>query len=189
MEIIECVCLDWNDDWKQSVRTIRKLNQLIYSRLEPSLAFERAVLECFDAAMIEFENLVLEGIPEMGLKSYKQLFNQHWTQKSIAYYGTPMDGLQIMGLLETRGLDFKRIIALGMNEGNLPPTNPIQTMIPMDLRRYYGMPTPREKQGLFGHHFYRLLHSCEHLTATFCSAVETIGSSEISRYLMQLEME
>ena len=76
-----------------------------------------------------------------------------------------------------------------MNEGQLPPTNPIQTMIPMDLRRFHGMPTPREKQGIFGHHFYRLLHKCESLTVTYCSADESIGSNEPSRYLMQLEME
>ena len=125
----------------------------------------------------------------MGLKSFKQLFNQHWSQKSIAYHGNPLEGLQIMGLLETRGLDFKRIISLGMNEGNLPPTNPIQTMIPMDLRRYNGMPTPRDKQGIFAHHFYRLLHNCDELIVTYCSADESIGSNEPSRYLMQLEME
>lgn len=94
-----------------------------------------------------------------------------------------------MGLLETRALDFKRIICVGMNEGQLPPTNPIQTMIPMDLRAFLGLPTPREKQGLFAHHFYRLLHTCEDLTVTYTSADESIGSNEPSRYLMQLEME
>lgn len=184
-EVVE----DWEGDWTKSVRLIRRLNKIIYKNLETEFAFERAILECFDQAMVEFENLVTEGIPKMGMKSFKQLFNQHWGQKSIAYHGNPLDGLQIMGLLETRGLDFKRIIALGMNEGNLPPTNPIQTMIPMDLRRYNGMPTPREKQGIFGHHFYRLLHNCEELLVTYCSADESIGSNEPSRYLMQLEME
>ena len=125
----------------------------------------------------------------MSLKSYRQLFNMHWGARSIAYHGNPLDGLQIMGLLETRGLDFKRIICLGMNEGNLPPTNPMQTMIPMDLRRYLGLPSPREKQGLFAHHFYRLMHKCEELYVTYSSANEMIGSNEPSRYLLQLEME
>jgi len=71
----------------------------------------------------------------------------------------------------------------------MPPTNPIQTMIPMDLRRYLVLPTPREKQGLFAHHFYRLLHHCEDLLVTFTSASEAIGSNEQSRYLLQLELE
>jgi RecB family exonuclease len=137
----------------------------------------------------EFRNLVSEGFPEMSLRSFRQLFHQHWANKNIAYHGNPIDGLQIMGLLETRSLDFERIICLGLNEGNLPPTNPMQTLIPMDLRRAFGLPTPREKQGLFAHHFYRLLHACKRLDACIYVADEVIGNNEASRYLLQLEME
>ena len=180
---------EWGQNWKKAIGQIREMNGTIYAGLESEFAFEKAVIECFDHSLIDFQNIIEEGIPEMSLKSFKHLFNQHWGMKSIAYHGNPMDGLQIMGLLETRCLDFKRIICVGMNEGQLPPTNPIQTMIPMDLRRYLGLPTPREKQGLFAHHFYRLLHTCEEFYVTYCSADESIGSSEPSRYLMQMEME
>ena len=76
-----------------------------------------------------------------------------------------------------------------MNEGKLPATNPIQSFIPMDLRYGLGLPTTREKQGLFAHHFYRLLHQCENFVATFCSTSEQIGSQEKSRYLLQIELE
>ena len=130
-----------------------------------------------------------EGLPDMSMKSFRQLFQQHWSSKSIAYHGNPLDGLQIMGLLETRLLDFKNCIVLGLNEGKMPPTNPIQTMIPMDLRTYLGLPSPREKQGLFAHHFYRLLHHCETMWITYTSAQENIGSNEASRYILQLELE
>ncbi len=65
-----------------------------------------------------------------------------------------------------------------MNEGKLPATNPIQSFIPMDLRYGLGIPTTREKQGLFAHHFYRLLGHCENLIATFSSTSEQIGSQE-----------
>jgi len=187
--ILDLVTNDWDYDWKIAIRKIRELNTLIYSGLQKEFAYEKALIECFDRSLIDFENIIEEGIPQMSLKSFKQLFNQHWWGQSVAYHGNPIDGLQIMGLLETRALDFKRIICVGMNEGQLPTTNPIQTMIPMDLRRYLGLPTPREKQGLFAHHFYRLLHSCEELYVTYCSADESIGSNEPSRYLMQLEME
>jgi len=177
----------WN--WELAIGNIRKMNRIIYGSLEKEFAFEKAIVEGFDHSLIEFENLVTEGLPTMNLNSFEQLFGQHWGMKSIAYHGNPLKGLQIMGLLETRALDFKRIICVGMNEGQLPPTNPIQTLIPMDLRAYLELPTPREKQGLFAHHFYRLLHKCEHLTVTYTSAQESIGSNEPSRYLMQLEME
>lgn len=188
-ELLEILALDWNSNWSEAITSMRKANQLIYARLEDSMAFERAIIQCFDQALVDMENLASEGLPEMGLKSFRVLFNQHWSRKNIAYHGNPIEGLQIMGMLETRGLDFKRIICLGLNEGHLPPTNPIQTMVPMDLRRFHGLPTPREKQGIFAHHFYRLLHHCDELIVTYSSADESIGSSEPSRYLLQLEME
>ena len=188
-ELLALITESWNGDWLKGLKMIRSLSTELYKGLEDEFAFEKAMLEAFDHSLVEFENILSEGIPEMKLKSFRQLFNMHWGSRSIAYHGNPLDGLQIMGLLETRGLDFKRIICLGMNEGNLPPTNPIQTMIPMDLRRYLGLPSPREKQGLFAHHFYRLMHACEELYVTYSSADEMIGSNEPSRYLLQLEME
>ncbi|MCJ8289724.1 MAG: PD-(D/E)XK nuclease family protein [Crocinitomicaceae bacterium] len=188
-ELLGFITEPWNNNWLNGLKIIRSLSTELYKGLQEEFAFEKAMLEAFDHSLVEFENILSEGIPEMSLKSYRQLFNMHWGARSIAYHGNPLDGLQIMGLLETRGLDFKRIICLGMNEGNLPPTNPMQTMIPMDLRRYLGLPSPREKQGLFAHHFYRLMHKCEELYVTYSSANEMIGSNEPSRYLLQLEME
>lgn len=186
--ILEKISSKWSS-WDDSMRIIRELNQFVYSNLPENYLFEKAILEAFDQSLIDFENIISEGIPKISLKTFKKLFNQHWSGKSIAYHGNPLDGLQIMGLLETRGLDFKRIICLGFNEGNLPPTNPIQTLIPMDLRYYFGLPGPREKQGLFAHHFYRLLHHCEELTVTYLNSSQDIGNNEMSRYLMQIEKE
>ena len=180
---------DWNGDWLSAIQTIRALNRELYNSFGKDDEFEKAILETFDREIIDFENLVREGLPEMTLKSFKHLFFQHWNTKSIAYHGNPIDGLQIMGLLETRLLDFKNIIVLGLNEGKMPPTNPLQTMIPMDLRSYLGLPTPRDNQGLFAHHFYRLLQRCDKIWTTYTSSQENIGSNEASRYLLQLELE
>ena len=180
---------NWAGNWEIAMQAIRSLNELLFSNLSDEDAFEKAIVQGFDQALLDFENLVKEGLPVMSLKSFRHLFQQHWNTKSIAYHGNPLDGLQIMGLLETRLLDFKKIIVLGLNEGKMPPTNPIQTMIPMDLRGYFNLPTPRDKQGLFAHHFYRLLHHCNDMWVTYTSAQESIGSNEASRYLLQLELE
>lgn len=180
---------NWKNDWQAALKQIREINDLLYRNFEKEEEFEKAIIQGFDHALLDFENLVIEGLPEMSLKSFKHLFQQHWNTKSIAYHGNPLEGLQIMGLLETRLLDFKKIIVLGLNEGKMPPTNPIQTMIPMDLRAYFKLPTPREKQGLFAHHFYRLLHECNDMWVTYTSSQENIGSNEASRYLLQLELE
>ncbi|MEY3236173.1 MAG: hypothetical protein RI883_274 [Bacteroidota bacterium] len=180
---------NWAGNWEIAMQAIRSLNELLFSNFSEEDAFEKAIVQGFDQALLDFENLVKEGLPVMSLKSFRHLFQQHWNTKSVAYHGNPLDGLQIMGLLETRLLDFKKIIVLGLNEGKMPPTNPIQTMIPMDLRAYFNLPTPRDKQGLFAHHFYRLLHHCTDMWVTYTSAQESIGSNEASRYLLQLELE
>lgn len=187
--IIQVLFGRWDRNWLLAVNKFRSLNARLYSLLPSESQFEWALIQGFDHAIVEFENIATEGLPTMSLRSFRTLFNQHWSNRSMSYHGNPIDGLQIMGLLETRLLDFENIIALGMNEGTLPPTNPIQSILPMDLRRYLNLPIPRDKQGLFAHHFYRLLHNCKNMLITYTSASESIGSNEQSRYLMQLELE
>lgn len=187
--LMELLFAQWHNTWQTAVEAIRTANQFIFSHLPKENEFERAILLNFDKSIIDFHNCVMEGFPDMNLRSFKVLFNQTWSKQSIAYYGNPLDGLQIMGLLETRLLDFKRILVVGMNEGKMPPSNPIQSLIPMDLRKFVGMPTPREKQGLFAHHFYRLLHHCEELLITYHNGAEGFSLSEKSRFIAQLELE
>lgn len=187
--IVDLINTDWKKDWKIAMQSIRALNRVLYADFTSENQFERALIHSFDSALIDFHNIVNEGLPMMSLRSFKMLFTQHWSNKGIAYHGNPIEGLQVMGLLETRLLDFKNIICLGMNEGVMPPTNPIQSMFPMDLRRYAGLPLPRDKQGLFAHHFYRLIHNCENMLVTYSGTKESIGSNEKSRYLLQIEKE
>jgi CRISPR/Cas system-associated exonuclease Cas4 (RecB family) len=189
--ILELLYTPWKNSWEIALKNIRLLNLSLFSefQLKEENILEKAIIQRFDEVLIDFQNCVSEGFPEMSLRSFKMLFQQEWTKESVAYYGNPIDGLQIMGLLETRLLDFKNIIVLGLNEGKMPPTNPIQTLIPMDLRRFFELPLPRDKQGLFAHHFYRLLHKCENLTISYHNGAEGIGFSEKSRYITQLELE
>lgn len=189
MNVLELCALSWKSNWQKAIETVRAINKHLFAHFNDNSDFEKALLLEFDKRMVAFEAVVLDLLPEMSLRSFRQLLDQHWQSSSVAYHGNPTEGLQIMGLLETRGLDFKRIICLGLNEGNLPPTNPIQTLIPMDLRRHFNLPLPRDKQGLFAHHFYRLLHHCEEMYVTYSLAETRIGSPEPSRYLLQIEKE
>jgi ATP-dependent helicase/nuclease subunit B len=188
-ELMETILSPWNGDWLKGVRSFRDsailLDELLHERYE----MEKAFLRSFGAAVTGMINLFSEGVPEMQIRTFRNLFNQHWSTESMAYFGNPLDGLQIMGLLETRGLDFKRVIMLGLNEGKMPSTNPLQTLIPMDLRRFFGLPTPREKQGLFAHHFYRLFHCAETVHITYSAGQDGMGLGEPSRFIQQLELE
>jgi CRISPR/Cas system-associated exonuclease Cas4 (RecB family) len=188
-ELFELVTEDWKEDWHIALDKIRRLNVLFIDSFDQIHEFERTTVQVFDQAMRGFESLLKEGIPNMEMRSFKLLLNQHWSTSTIAFHGNPTNGLQIMGLLETRMIDFKNLIILGLNEGKLPNNNPIRTLIPMDLRAAFNLPSTREKQGLFAHHFYRLLHQARKVLATYTAAAEQIGSNETSRYLMQIEME
>jgi hypothetical protein len=179
----------WNGDFNKALTQMRDLNKQVYPILQKENEFEKAILRTFDKAIITFQNTLGSDFPEMSLRTFKLLFQQNWGKQRIAYEGTPTEGLQMMGLLETRMLDFKNIICLGLSEGTMPPGNPIQTLIPMDLRNYFGMPGTRDKQGLFAHHFYRLLHKMENMTVTFTEAQESLNSGEPSRYIQQMRME
>jgi CRISPR/Cas system-associated exonuclease Cas4 (RecB family) len=187
--LFELVTEDWKEDWQVALGKIRELNVLFADSFDKIHEFERTAVQVFDQAMRGFESLLRDGIPAMEMRSFKLLLNQHWSTSTIAFHGNPTNGLQIMGLLETRMIDFKNLIILGLNEGKLPNNNPIRTLIPMDLRAVFKLPSTREKQGLFAHHFYRLLHQAERVLATYTAAAEQIGSNEASRYLMQIEME
>jgi len=188
-KILQLIGTYWNNNWQHAMETIRKLNRLLFNELSEQNSYEKALIHSFDTALIDLHNITKEPMPQLNLRTFKHLFNQHYSSARIAYFGSPIDGLQIMGLLETRSLNFKNILFLGLNEGTLPPTNPIQSLIPMDLRRFVSLPTPRDKQGLFAHHFYRLLHHCENLTITYSGTKEAVGSNEKSRYLLQIEKE
>jgi ATP-dependent helicase/nuclease subunit B len=187
--LLQALSTNWNSDWKLAMTQIRKLNSILLESLHQNAEFERNIVLIFDDALLEFQRIIEEGIPEMNLRSFKSLFYQHWNRKNMAFHGNPTNGLQIMGLLETRLMDFERIFILGFNEGKLPGTNPVRTIIPMDLRYGLGLPSTRDKQGIFAHHFYRLLHQCKNLWITYTTAAEQIGSNEASRYLLQLKLE
>lgn len=180
--------------WQQSplvaTEKIRSMNAFLYKHINANeKAIESAILYHFDQSLIKLENILEEFKPDLKLNTFKSLFNQHWINETIAYYGNPLDELQVMGLLETRLIDFENVIVVGLNDGSMPPTNPIQTMIPMDLRQYHKLPTPREKQGLFAHHFYRLLHHAKNVWITYSSADSSMGVDEPSRYIQQLKLE
>lgn len=187
--IFNALLTPWNNRWKMALEQIQLLNRLMDSWLDEKAELERALIRKFAESVQDMMGLLERPVPEFSLQTFRSLFNQHWANESIAYFGNPLDGLQIMGLLETRGIDFKNIFVLGLNEGDMPPSNPIQTLIPMDLRRFFGLPTPREKQGLFAHHFYRLLHRCEHLFITYSGSSEAVGANEPSRYVQQIRLE
>ena len=105
----------------------------------------------------------------------------------VPFTGEPLQGLQIMGLLETRSLDFKNVVILSMNERIFPRRRSINSFIPNYMRRAYGMSTIEQQEAIVAFNFYRLLNRASHVTLVYDSSDQKMGTSEPSRYISQLE--
>ena len=134
-ELNKLIFEPWKNDWLKGIRVIQELNEKLDLWLEEKNELERAIVRRFAHATVVLQNIMTTNAPPMSIGSFRNLFNGNWSNETIAYFGNPLEGLQIMGLLETRGLDFKRIFVFGLNEGAMPPQNAINTVIPMDLRK------------------------------------------------------
>lgn len=132
--------------------------------------------------------LAMDG-PAIGLDFLIRLFKQVFREVRLPFQGEPLEGLQVMGVLESRNLDFKRVIICNMNEGSFPPVTSMNSMIPFNLRRAFGLPVQEQNDAIYAYTFYRLLHGADevHLVYTTDSDEGKVG--EKSRYIQQLELE
>ncbi|MFN4235551.1 MAG: PD-(D/E)XK nuclease family protein [Bacteroidia bacterium] len=119
----------------------------------------------------------------------RSLFNQILRNESMPFYGEPLTGLQIMGVLETRTIDFENVILISTNEGVLPSGKTINSLIPFDIKRAFGLPTYSEKDSIFAYHFYRLLQRAKKIFLIYNTDADDLGGGEKSRYISQLIQE
>lgn len=123
------------------------------------------------------------------LKTVAYLYKQLVPLKNLDFIGEPVRGLQIMGLLETRALDFKNTIMLSVNEGILPAGKSTASYISNDMKYQFELPTYSEKDSVYAYHFYRLLHRVEKAALIYNTEGDTLGGGEKSRFLTQLETD
>lgn len=129
-----------------------------------------------------------EGIA-IGLDFYMRLFKQVFREVKLPFEGEPLEGLQIMGVLESRNLDFKRVIICNMNEGSFPPASAMNSMVPFNLRRAFGLPVQEQNDAIYAYTFYRLLHNAEEVHLVYTTESDEGKVGEKSRYIQQLDLE
>jgi CRISPR/Cas system-associated exonuclease Cas4 (RecB family) len=117
------------------------------------------------------------------------LFRKLFRDLKLPFEGEPLQGLQIMGVLESRNLDFRRVIICDVNEGSFPPGGGIQSMIPFNLRKAFGLPVQEQNDAIYAYTFYRLLHRAEEVHLIYATAGEQGKSSEMSRFIQQMRVE
>lgn len=126
---------------------------------------------------------------EIKMETLEILINQHINAESIDFQGEPLKGLQIMGLLETRLLNFENVIMLSVNEGKLPLGNSQNTYIPFDIRKYFDLHTFLENDSIYAYHFYRLIQDAKNVHLLYNALSSGVNTGEKSRFITQIEME
>ncbi len=149
--------------------------------------------ECFGLiceAVTKVDNSLSESGVEMKLATYVSLLRRVLQGVRIPYSGEPLSGVQVMGILETRNLDFENVVLLSMNDDNFPSgrLNDI-SFIPYNLRYAYGMPTPQHNEGVYAYYFYRLIQRARRVDMVYCSVANDRSTGEQSRYIYQLDFE
>ncbi|MFD1314849.1 PD-(D/E)XK nuclease family protein [Namhaeicola litoreus] len=123
-----------------------------------------------------------------GLKSLFAIFKILLKQEKISFKGEPLTGLQILGVLETRVLDFDEVIMTSLNEGILPSGKTDQSFLTFETKTHFQLPTYREKDKIFGYHFYRLLQRAKRSYLITNSSTSNFGAGEQSHFITQLEI-
>ena len=118
-----------------------------------------------------------------------RLIRQTISSKSIAFHGEPAVGIQLMGILETRNLDFDNVIMLSVNEGIIPKNTSHTSFILHFLRKANDMTTAERQLGLYAYYFYRLLQRAKHITLVYNESTDGLHRGEMSRFMMQLKYE
>ncbi|MDO4823876.1 MAG: PD-(D/E)XK nuclease family protein, partial [Bacteroidales bacterium] len=109
--------------------------------------------------------------------------------KTIAFHGEPANGLQVMGMLETRNLDFRNLIILSANEGMLPKASHMPSFIPYFLRDVHRLTTIEKQTSLYAYYFYRLLQRADNVALVYNNYTEGLRKGEMSRFLLQLQLD
>ena len=126
---------------------------------------------------------------EMDVNTFCRLLRKHFATLKIPFKGEPLKGIQIMGMLETRALDFDNVIILSMNEGVFPKGSQKQSFIPYNLRKGFGLTTSERNDAISAYHFYRLIQRAADVRLLYNSTSTDLNSGEMSRYLSQLIYE
>ena len=146
------------------------------------------LLQEFESVFEEIQLLFSTYNFKISFKSFKSLYQSILAKKNLDFKGTADKGFQILGMLETRVLDFETIILTGINEGVLPSGKSQNSYLPFDLKLNYGLPTYTEKDNVYAYHFFRLLQRAKTAHLLFNVEAEGMQKAEQSRFVTQLEV-
>ena len=176
------------------IAVLQALNQVMTDREEveeeerpvTQTEVEREFIYHYFVTVNRMKEMMRETGVEMRLDTYFRLLKRMTDTITIPFHGEPLSGLQIMGVLETRALDFDRLIILSMNEGVFPQRRVANSFIPYNLRRGFGLPTYEHQDSIWAYHFYRLIHRASQVSLLYDTRSNGLQTGEVSRFVYQL---
>lgn len=186
-------CL-WPDDTPEFIAGMLELVEMIFESLKKEMSEEITSPEMEFATithklLIQIRNFIVK-YPEFDKpRTLAMIYNHLARGIKIPFYGEPLSGLQIMGMLETRALDFENVIIVSANEDILPRTRKSDTFLPLDIQIAFGIPTYKEQAAIYAYTFYRLIQKAKNVTIIYNAAEESSEVTEKSRFIRQITSE
>ena len=174
---------EWGRKVLRLILDSMKEQEFRFHRLESEFVYH------FYTQLHRLEEVILEQDVEPGLDTMWYLFREIIYSSKIPFTGEPLKGLQVMGFLETRVLDFDNVIILSVNEDVLPSSGNSPSFIPYSIRKAFGLPTYEEQHAVSAYHFYRLLQRASNIHLLYNTESKKVAGGEKSRFLLQIEHE
>ncbi|MEH0154153.1 PD-(D/E)XK nuclease family protein [Limibacter armeniacum] len=201
MPLYEAIFQSWNKNYRKAIDQLMALTEAlvdVFRRREDPLklydkeegqSFENELLMKFFTTLTRLQDILSARKEQLSIQTFRLLMMELLKNVSIPFTGRPIAPLQIMGMLESRALDFEHVIILSCNEGKLPMKKVAESIIPYDLRVQSGMPTYKHNDIAFAYTFYRLFHRAKKITLIHTDPTANKDGGEISRFLVQLQEE
>lgn len=182
----------WESGSMAVLETISSLLQTIKTNLSNDNEEEK-ITKAFVYAIFKVINKLINYYSQNShidkIETLYAIYKQVIDLAEVSFEGEPLNGLQIMGVLESRVLDFETVIVTSMNEGKFPAGKSMNSFIPYDVKRELGLPTFKEKDAIYTYHFYHLLQRAKNIYLIYNTESEGLDAGEKSRFITQLEVE
>jgi len=182
----------WNDDVPTILNIISELLIQIKNNLNKKSVADRVTL----AFVFEIHKIINQLknyftlAPNVGnIENLYSIYKQVIDSAEVSFEGEPLSGLQIMGILESRTLDFENVIFTSVNEGKIPFGKSQNSFIPYDVKREFNLPTYSDRDAIYTYHFYRLLSRAKNIYLVYNTEDDGLDGGEKSRFITQLKIE
>jgi ATP-dependent helicase/nuclease subunit B len=175
--------------WKGTYDLIDALDEIIKLLYNEENYFESAYFQEFDKILKQLKYFVGHKPEYIDIRTFKIFLYQAFREAKFEFEGNKETPLQLMGINETRNLDFDNLIMLSVNETALPRSKKMSSFIPIDVAQSYGIPTYQEQDAIVSYHFYRLLQRAKNVALVYVAPSDTYGGKEKSRFILQLQSD